>query len=149
MIVYYDIHLLDQHGPAVANTIALHMMLFVYMAAAQNMNENSGVGICHLMSRLTLFGRHIGMKKPSLTCKVLHGHIQRSDQKHEIAPVEPPVATSSHMATLQSAAPKRPQRTPDAGGCFFFWKDTTLCAAPSFIWNAQHSYLTILSGCLH
>ena len=25
-------------------------MLFAYMAAAQNMNDNSGVGICHPMS---------------------------------------------------------------------------------------------------
>jgi hypothetical protein len=45
---------------------------------------------------------------------------QRNDRKHVIAQVKSPVATSSHMATLQSAAPKRPQRTPDASYFDFF-----------------------------
>lgn len=116
-------------------------MLFAYMAAAQNMNDNSGVGICHPMSPQTPFWRHIGMK--NLLLHAWYGMVafQCSDRKHETAQVKPPVATSSHMATLQSAAPKRPQRTPDASYFVFLKGSHFLCSSISDLERATHPYL--------
>lgn len=111
-------HLLDQHGPAVANTIALHMMLFAYMAAAQNMNDNSGVGICHPMSPQTPFWRHIGMKKSPLTCMVWHGRISAQWSKTRNCTSK---ITSCYFFTHGHLAVSSAKKTSAHTGCFLFW----------------------------